>query len=128
MAATDWALYKVNPIALDWDRDDLYTSHPSRFVWWQGSVYPTLTALSAATGQESHGLALPPQLVAPQDGVYRPAATSPLRDAGEPIPGINDGFEGSAPDLGAVEWRRTIFADGFESGGAASWRAGRPGD
>lgn len=114
MAGTDYALYKVNPIALDWDWDDLHTTHPTRFVWWQGSVYSTLAALRAATGQELHGLSVPPRLVAPAFGVYRPAADSPLRDAGEPLPGIDDGYEGSAPDLGAVEWRRTIFADGFE--------------
>ena len=37
------------------------------------------------------------------------------------IPGINDDFEGSAPDMGAVESSPSIFSDGFESGDLAAW-------
>ena len=33
----------------------------------------------------------------------RLAATSGAVDAGQPLPGINDGFAGRAPDLGAYE-------------------------
>jgi hypothetical protein len=35
-----------------------------------------------------------------------------VRDAGLPIPGINDGYEGPAPDLGAYEYARTPPAYG----------------
>ena len=34
---------------------------------------------------------------------FRPVAGSPLQDAGVPIPNVNDGFKGKAPDLGAYE-------------------------
>lgn len=126
MAGTDYALYKVNPIALDWDRDDLVTTHGSHFVWWQGTSYANLAALAAGTGQEAHGISAPPRLVSPAAGIYRPQATSPLRDAGLAIAGINDGYEGAAPDLGAVEWRSAIFGDGFEVGSAGAWHRPEP--
>ena len=34
---------------------------------------------------------------------FRPAARSTAIDAGQPLPGFNDGFRGRAPDLGAYE-------------------------
>lgn len=43
-------------------------------------------------------------LVDPDNMDFRPAAGSPLIDAGVDIPGITDGFIGSAPDLGAYEY------------------------
>jgi len=30
------------------------------------------------------------------------------------LPGINDGYQGTAPDLGAVELTDLIFKDGFQ--------------
>lgn len=43
-------------------------------------------------------------LVDPENYDFRPMAGSPLIDAGVDIPGITDGFTGSAPDLGAYEY------------------------
>ncbi len=37
------------------------------------------------------------------DGAYLPIAGSPALDAGTEIPGVTDGFVGSAPDIGAYE-------------------------
>jgi hypothetical protein len=103
MAGTRYALSKVNPVLLDWDHDDLYTTDPSRFVSWQGTRYDALPAFQAGTGQELHGLSAPPALLNPAAGDFRPGPGSPLVDRGVPIPGINDGFAGAAPDVGAVE-------------------------
>jgi hypothetical protein len=103
LAATRYALYKVNPVVLDWDWDDLFTTDPARFASWQGARYGSLDALQAGTGQELHGLAAAPGFANPASGDLTLSAGSPLVDRGLPIPGVNDGFSGRAPDLGAFE-------------------------
>jgi hypothetical protein len=119
-AGTRYVLSKVNPVTLDWDSDLLYTSDPGRFVYWEGSQYTTIGALTAATGQEPSGLTAAPDLLDPSAGDFTPAATSPLVDRGVPLAGINDGYAGAAPDIGAVE-RSWLFADDFESGDTSAW-------
>jgi len=104
MAGTRYALYKVNPVVWSGDGDDLYTTDATRLVSWLGTRYDTLAAYRAALGQELQGLAAPPDLVSPTGGDYTPNPGSPLVDAGIVLPGINDGYSGSAPDVGAVEW------------------------
>ncbi len=42
------------------------------------------------------------------------------------IPGINDGYAGIGPDLGAIERGELIFGDGFESGDTSAWSAVMP--
>ena len=72
------------------------------------------------------GLSAPPLLTDPSGGDFTPRADSPLVDRGISIPGINDGFEGTAPDVGAVEYSPSIFSDGFESGDLAAWSRSVP--
>ncbi|MET0552667.1 MAG: Calx-beta domain-containing protein [Vicinamibacteria bacterium] len=103
IAGTRYALYKVNPIPWDGNFNDLYTTDPVRFVSWLGTSYPTLGAYQAAQGQELSGLSVPPQLVNPAGGDFRLAAGSPLIDRGVVLPGINDGWNGAAPDVGGLE-------------------------
>ena len=103
IAGTQYAIYKVNPVVWDGNGNDLFTTDATRLVSWQGTRYDTLAAFRAALAQESQGLSAPPQLVAPASGIFEPLAGSPLLDAGLTIPGINDAFEGAAPDIGAVE-------------------------
>ena len=102
-AGTDYALYKVNPVALNWDRDDLHTTAASRLVRWHtGASYTTLGAFQSGTGQEPTGLSAPPNLVNPAGGLYQPATGSALINAGVPLGNINDDAIG-APDIGAIE-------------------------
>jgi hypothetical protein len=82
--------------------------------------------LQAATGLELDGLAEAPASTDPGDGDYEPSPTSPLVDRGEVIPGVNAGFSGSAPDIGAFEVGEALFADGFESGSTSAWSAVAP--
>jgi hypothetical protein len=89
---------------------------------WQapsGSAnYATLAALSAATGQERHGVELdtdafenmtlpdpakPHQVYHAMDLTFRLKPGGKAVDAGDRIPTVNDGFAGVAPDLGALE-------------------------
>jgi hypothetical protein len=120
LAGTQYALYKVNPVVLDFDWDALHTTDPGRFVKWEGVQYPDLATLQAATGQESDGLLAAPLLGNPAGGDFAPQSGSPLIDRGVAIPGINDDFQGPAPDIGAVEFG-PLFANGFETGALDGW-------
>ncbi len=103
IAGTGYALYKVNPIPWDGDGNCLFTTDSSRLIYWEGMHYETLAAYRLAVGQEPAGLSAPPQLVDPAGGDFTPRDDSPLVDAALAIPGINDDFLGTAPDVGAVE-------------------------
>lgn len=102
-AGTDYALYKTNTIALDWNSDDLYTTPTDRLVRWHtGAQYATLTAFRTGTNLELQGISAPPALVNPAGGLYQPADGSPLIDAGTNLANLNDDAIG-APDIGAIE-------------------------
>ncbi|MEJ5309845.1 MAG: right-handed parallel beta-helix repeat-containing protein [Anaerolineae bacterium] len=111
-AGTAYALYNANPTQpLDLDYDNLYTTLPGELVWWADLPdrhLNTLTELRAATGQELHGLNVVPGFVDAAAGDYTPSQTSDLIDAGVIIPGINDGYAGSAPDIGAYEFQPAL--------------------
>lgn len=71
------------------------------------------------------------QLVNPARFDFRPAAGSPLIDAGAVVPPFTDGFTGSAPDVGAYEfggdkWVAGSAAVKTDDSGVSpvSWRAG----
>lgn len=83
---------------------------------WQ--AFPTLEAFRAATGQERNGIEIDFDVfreMVPPDPSQRHAVYhaeeidfglrpgSAAIDAGVPIPTVNDGFSGAAPDLGALE-------------------------
>jgi hypothetical protein len=84
----------------------------------RAQAYRTLAELSAATGQERHGVELdfdifenlrPPDPASPHavyyatDLCFRLRAGSKAVDAGVLLPNVNDDFSGRAPDLGAYE-------------------------
>jgi hypothetical protein len=100
---TRYAIANVDePCPIDFDYDDLFTTHPSLFAYWYGVEYASLAELTAGTGQERHGLAVAPGFVGAGDLQLRP--DSPLIDRGVYIPGVNDDFLGTAPDPGAFEF------------------------
>jgi hypothetical protein len=104
MAGTRYALYKVNPVTLELDWDNLYTTDMTRFIYWQGTRYSTLNNFQAGTGQELQGLSVEPRFVNPAGGDFRLPAGSALMDRGVMLPGINDDYSGNAPDIGAYEY------------------------
>ncbi len=116
------AIYKVNPVAVDFDRDDLYRSTGGRLAYWMGSSYADLAALRTGTGQEPTGISAHPALVAPAAGDFTPQPASPLVGAAVALPGINDSSIGDPPDIGAVE-RSVLFIDGFDEGSTFRWSA-----
>ncbi|HEY5911966.1 MAG TPA: right-handed parallel beta-helix repeat-containing protein [Verrucomicrobiae bacterium] len=101
-SGTRYALVNVDlACPIDFDYDDLFTSDSSRFVYWYGTDYASLAQFTQGTAQEGHGLALDPRFLSP--GNTRLRSDSPLIDCGLRIPGVNDNFLGSAPDIGAFE-------------------------
>jgi len=117
----DYNGYRMNPkskVQFQWTsppagkaRD--YTADRSR-----ARRFGSLAELRAETGQEAHGIEVdygifrnlaPPDASKPQaiyharDLDFRLAPGGKAVDAGVPIPNINDGFSGKAPDLGAYE-------------------------
>jgi hypothetical protein len=90
---------------VSFDGDLLYTTAPGRFLKWKNVRYPDIAALSAATGQETHGISANPEFVSAKDGDFRISPASPARHKAIVIPGIND-FLGFAPDIGAYQMGR----------------------
>jgi hypothetical protein len=91
---------------MDMDYDDLWRSGSDYLCRWDGLSNPRLATLAdytAATGQEAHGLSPDPGFVAPATPDFTLAPGSPLIDRELVIPGINDAFRGTVPDLGAIE-------------------------
>jgi hypothetical protein len=66
--------------------------------------YNTISALCKASGLECNGSEAAPGFTNPAGGDFTLLASSPNIDRGIPIPGINDGFAGNAPDAGAYEF------------------------
>ena len=107
-AGTRYVLEKVNTVPLDLDGDLLHTTDAGRFVKWEGVAYSSLASLRAGKGQELSGMSFAPQLVNPSSGDFTPAGRSPLVDRAVRLPGINDGYWGRGPDVGAVEATRAL--------------------
>lgn len=103
MAGTQYALYKVNPATLDWNYDDLFTTDTTRFVSWLGTRYGTMGQFRSGTGQELNGLSVDPEFLNAPGGDFRLPTGNALIDRGLLIPGINDRYAGSGPDVGALE-------------------------
>lgn len=103
MAGTQYALYKVNPVVLDWNYDDLFTADTTRFISWSGTRYGTMSQFQAGTGQELKGLSADPAFLNATGGDFRLSNGSALVDRGLVIPGINDQYAGSGPDVGALD-------------------------
>ena len=108
---TKYALHKsLSSQSADLDYDGLWNTDSGDLAQWDGTYYPTLAELAAATGQEEHGLDVSPGFADAARGNYALEATSELIDAGLVIPGINDDYMGFAPDMGAFEYNVRGFA------------------
>jgi hypothetical protein len=83
----------------DWNYNNWYTTRASPHFKWENVNYAAITDLCRGTGLECNGHESPPML----DANLALLAGSPNIDRGLLIPGINDVFYGSAPDIGAFE-------------------------
>lgn len=122
-SATGYAMESwssTNPV--DFDFDNLHTTDPAKFASWGGVKAASLGAFQQLSGQEMNGLSEDPLFVDSPKGVVTLRPGSPMIDAGVRIPGVNDGFLGTAPDIGASEF--ALSPEGItkeEQGIATSW-------
>ncbi len=88
----------------DWNNDNWHTTRSSgaHFVW-EKVAYNTIADLCSATGLECNGYEDYPGLTNPENGDFTLLSSSPNIDRGLAIPGINDDFTASGPDIGARE-------------------------
>ncbi len=89
---------------IDFDFDNIISRANSTLVYWRGYNFDTLEVFIQASGQETHGLSIDPLFVNSATGNYALLPDSLLIDAGEYIPGINQGYLGLGPDIGAIEF------------------------
>jgi len=80
----------------------LFTTDSTRFIKWAGTTYGSLSSFRSSTGQELNGITT-------SDFGWDTATLqlklgSPLIDKATVIAGINDGYVGAAPDIGAFEF------------------------
>ncbi|MBK8780336.1 MAG: right-handed parallel beta-helix repeat-containing protein [Anaerolineales bacterium] len=87
----------------DWNNDNWYTTLTTTHFKWENVNYSTIANLCKGVGLECNGHENPPGLANPGGGDLSLLQSSPNVDRGALIPGINDGFAGSAPDIGAFE-------------------------
>ena len=113
--------------SLDYDGFD-WGAAPAPFAYG-GIAYPDVWSFASASGLEAHGSRVDrfvcfeqfdvpgpsPASVPPQWLTLRSACNA--IDAGEPLPNINDGYAGSAPDLGAHEYQSSIATYGPRGSG-----------
>lgn len=90
----------------DYDNVWIPDGHTYATIWWQETdttvIYPRFADLQAG-GVEVHGTSFLPTYADPLGGDFTVPAGTFLHDGGVYIPGINDGYQGAAPDIGAYE-------------------------
>lgn len=93
-------------VANDWNHNNWYTTWSGPHFKWEGINYNTTKQLCISTGLECNGYEDPPGLTNPAGGDFTLLPSSPNIDRGVVIPGINDDFKGTAPDVGAYEFEQ----------------------
>jgi hypothetical protein len=106
--STGYSIYAVptGSTANDWNQDNWYTARGTAgpHFKWENVNYNTISALCTASGLECNGYETLPGFSNPTGGDFTLLPTSPNIDRGVLLPGINDGFIGNAPDVGAYEF------------------------
>jgi len=106
----DWE-YTISPV--DWDYDDLYMESGS-FIQFGNRTDPSLNVYYndlaeafSGLGWLQHGISTVPQFTNAVSGDYSLQLASLCRNGGVVLPGVNEDYKGSAPDMGAVEYQDT---------------------
>jgi hypothetical protein len=105
----------------DFDFDGFAGGPFKMFLKWNGKRYATFEEMTAKAPIERHAtrvdaaglFASGAQPPGDERAVHEPvdlrlAAQSKALDAGQPLPGFDDGFAGRGPDLGAYEARQPL--------------------
>ena len=105
--SSGYSIYEVptGSTGNDWNNDNWYTTRGAAgpHFKWENVNYNTISTLCAARGLECSGYETPPGFANPTGGDFTLLSTSPNLNRGVLLPGIDDNFFGSAPDVGAYE-------------------------
>jgi hypothetical protein len=93
------------PASVVVDYNVVYDSGTGYLATYLGQGTKGLAQLTSWTGLEAHSVQANPGFVDPSSHDYRLAAGSPALDFGTIVPGVTDGYAGSAPDAGYAERR-----------------------
>lgn len=85
-----------------WDYNNFYTTDRTRYVKWENRTLDRKAFIQL--GFEANGISEPPRFRDPANGDFRLLADDPGIDKALPLPGINDGWQGAGPDMGAFEY------------------------
>ncbi len=114
---------QVGSTGHDWNYDNWNTTSGNYHFKWENVNYSTIAQLCKATGLECNGHEEAPGLANPGGGNFSLLPTSPNINRGIAIPGINDNFSGSAPDIGAFE---SVFGEPTATPSATPIPTGTP--
>lgn len=107
----------------DFNGDLLYSTGGTLFRW-KNTNYSSLASLRTATGFEAQGKSGNPLFVSATN--FHLQGSSPAIDGGLVIPGVNDGWFGVAPDMGAFELNtNTTCTENWNCGSWLSCSAGQ---
>ncbi len=87
---------------IEWETTDR-TDDSYPLDWCPQKEYSSLNDFAKCENRETHGNEFLPEFTNVIQGNYELKERSQLIDAGEWVPGINDDYEGLAPDIGAFE-------------------------
>ncbi len=101
-----YSIYQVpkGALGIDADYNNWYSSMDEPHFKWDKVNYYSIAAFCTLSGLECHGRDDLPGLANPTGGDFTLSPSSLDIDRGIQIPGIDDGFVGDAPDLGAFEY------------------------
>ena len=104
--STGFSIYEVPKGSLgnDWDHNNWYSTSLGPQFKWEGLNYNTLIGLCNAGRLECNGYDDLPGFSNAAKGDFTLTPASRNIDRGVVIAGINDGFVGDGPDLGAFEY------------------------
>ena len=102
---TAYAFYYWLDTALNFKQDyDLHYALGDNIILYQGQEYQTLSDYTEHSKNCQHCQMGDPLFEDADQGNYALTGESPARDQAVLIPGINDQYSGSAPDMGAREY------------------------
>ena len=89
----------------DWNNNNWYNTRTSSnpHFKWENINYDRITNFCRGSGLECNGYDTAPGFVNPGGGNFSLSPSSPNVNRAVVIPGINDNFDGAAPDVGAFE-------------------------
>ncbi len=91
------------PVGNDWDYNNFYTTDTDQYIKFENIRYD-IAGFQAATGFQKNGIAAPPLFMDVAKGDFKLKSGDPGIDKGVVLPGVNDAYNGSAPDMGAFEY------------------------